>query len=173
MNRNEELASSMGYYVDKDGFAFSKNKRRVGTRSIKPYYYLGIRINKSKIIKVYIHRLQAYQKYGNGIYINGIVVRHLNGNSLDNSISNIEIGTVSQNQMDIPSSIRIKSSLIAGRAYCKSKKRMSDELVLRIRKDHNDGLSYKCLMSKYNISSLGTISFAIKKRIILLQNTNI
>lgn len=31
-----------------------------------------------------------------------MVVRHLNGNILDNSIANIEIGTNSDNMMDIP-----------------------------------------------------------------------
>ena len=40
--------------------------------------------------KNYTHRLQAYQKYNNEIYNKGIVVRHLDGNKLNNS------GTISQ-----------------------------------------------------------------------------
>jgi len=36
------------------------------------------------------------------MFENGIVVRHLNGNPLDNTFINIEIGTESENRMDIP-----------------------------------------------------------------------
>lgn len=40
-----------------------------------------------------IHRLQAYQKFGDKIYEDGIVVRYLNGDRYDNSYDNIGIGT--------------------------------------------------------------------------------
>lgn len=59
----------------------------------------NFRIN-SKNVAFKAHRLQAYQKFGNEIFQKGIVVRHLNDNSVDNSWDNIEIGTQSDNMKD-------------------------------------------------------------------------
>lgn len=49
-----------------------------------------------------IHRLQAYIKYRELLYQKDIMVRHLNGNKLDNSWDNIAIGTAYDNAQDIP-----------------------------------------------------------------------
>ena len=64
-----------------------------------PYYQFSVRHGK-KILKCYVHRLIAFQKFGDQIFKTGIVVRHLNCNSLDNSESNIEIGSQFENKMD-------------------------------------------------------------------------
>lgn len=49
-----------------------------------------------------VHRLQSYIKYRELMYKKGIMVRHLNGNKLDNSWDNIAIGTAYDNAQDIP-----------------------------------------------------------------------
>ena len=49
-----------------------------------------------------VHRLQAYIKYRELLYQKDIMVRHLNGNKLDNSWDNIAIGTAYDNAQDIP-----------------------------------------------------------------------
>ena len=79
-----------------------------------------------------------------------MVIRHLDGNSLNNKEENIEIGTSSDNMFDIPEKVRIKKSALANRIY-------SNELIKQIRKDKELGLSYKDLMKKYNIKSKGTL----------------
>lgn len=47
-----------------------------------------------------LHRLQAYQKFGESLYEPGIEVRHLNNCGADNCIENIGIGTHSENLSD-------------------------------------------------------------------------
>ena len=79
-----------------------------------------------------------------------MVIRHLDGNSLNNKEENIEIETSSDNMFDIPEKVRIKKSALANRIY-------SNELIKQIRKDKELGLSYKDLMKKYNIKSKGTL----------------
>lgn len=86
-----------------------------------------------------------------------MVVRHLNGNILDNSITNIEIGTNSDNMMDIPEKIRQKRSSNANKKY-------PDDIVSLIKSDREKGMSYKELMNKYNILSKGTLSYIINNR---------
>lgn len=76
-SRYEILAKEKGYFVDKQGNAYSPQGNKVGTRGKGPYLYFGIRVSKTKVIKVYIHRLQAYQKFGDLIFNDNIEVRHL------------------------------------------------------------------------------------------------
>ncbi len=159
-SKNEVQAVKKGYFVNKSGVAINANTgRTVGTRGKKDYKYIGFRGDNGKVLKVYIHRLQAYQKYGEKIYDSDIVVRHLNGNSLDNSCDNIEIGTASDNMMDVPSCIRVKKSSNAAKIY-------PDNVVVEIRNMRKNGKSYKEIMEKFNISSKGTLSHIINKRIV-------
>ena len=81
----------------------------------------------------------------------GIEVRHLNGNSKDNSFDNIEIGTHSENMMDIP---KEKRFLGGSEPIHKHK-----EII----EDRKKGFTYNQLCKKYNISSKGTISFIINE----------
>jgi len=161
----EEIAKSMGYYVDKSGQAYSPRGNKVGTCGREGYMYLGVRVSQKKVIKVYIHRLQAYQKFGNKIYEKDLEIRHLNNDIKDNSYSNIDIGTHKENMMDVPKEVRVYNAKYASSAV-KTQNRISDEIALEIKKKNQNGVSYKKLMQEYNISSKGTLSFIINKRII-------
>ena len=101
------------------------------------------------------HQLQAYEKYGDKIFEEGIQVRHLNGDPSDNSWDNIAIGNQSDNRMDISEEIRMISSLIAT-----SHVRRKDWDV--IDKDRESGMSYGELQDKYGISK-GTLSYRYSK----------
>jgi hypothetical protein len=103
------------------------------------------------------HRFIAYQKFGNKIFDKTLMIRHLNGNSLDNSWDNLELGTNQDNQMDIPKDKRIQRSSKGGKAS----KKFSFEEIDQIREEHQSGLSYSELMIKWNISSKGTMSHII------------
>lgn len=133
-NKHEVIAKERGYTISEDGIVYNPKNKSVGTSGKNRYKYFSFRIN-DKIIKVYFHRFQAYNKFGNKIYDEGMVVRHLNGNILDNSIANIEIGTNSDNI-----------------------------IVSLIKSDREKGMSYKELMNKYNILSKGTLSYIINNR---------
>ena len=100
------------------------------------------------------HRLQAYQKYGDKIYEDGVEVRHNNGESLDNSWCNILIGSHSDNMMDIPKQIRIKKALHATSFIRKyDKKEVKDFYTIN--------RSYKKTMDEFNISSKGTLYYIL------------
>lgn len=102
-----------------------------------------------KSIHIGVHRLLAFQKYGNKIFENGIEVRHLDGNPNNNFYENVAIGTHSQNMMDKPKEQRSKNA---------SHKKYPYE---KIKKYYKKVKSYKKVMNKFNITSKGTISYII------------
>lgn len=155
-NKYEIIAKEKGYTITSDGTVYSPKGNIVGTHGKNGYRYFSFRVN-GKITKVYFHRFQAYNKFGDAIYEDNIVVRHLDGNYLNNSESNIDLGTNSDNMMDIPKEVRIRKSSNASKKY-------PDVLVQMIRLDKEKGMSYKELMIKYNISSKGTLSYIINCR---------
>lgn len=155
-NKYEIIAKERGYTITPEGVVFNPKGKQIGTYGKNKYMYFSFRLN-GKIVKVYFHRYQAYLKFGNSLYEDGIMVRHLDGDLLNNSVSNIELGTNSDNMLDISKEKRIQKSANANKKY-------SDDLVLEIKADRERGMSYKDLMEKYHISSKGTISNIINKR---------
>ena len=111
--------------------------------------YLSTRITKHGK-NLFFHRLLAYQKYGDDLFKEGIEVRHLDGNPLNNSVDNITIGTHSDNMMDIPKDKRIKRS--SNRKY--------DYDIIRQYYHHTR--SYKRTMEHFGITSKGTLNYIIR-----------
>ena len=147
--------SKKGYSVSKDGktitsFTGKVLKPRVMNRG-KGYFCFGVRDDDIPSRPVLVHRLQAYQKFGEKIFEKGIQVRHLDGNSMNNSWENIAIGTQSENSMDRPRDERIRNA--SNPIYNHSD----------IIEDWTNGMSYSKIMKKYDISSKGTVSFIINK----------
>lgn len=157
-NKNEEVAYNMGYRVDESGNLFD-NKNVIKNLNTPKRGYNIFQINNAnnKKMKVFIHRLVAYQKFGQSIYKEGIVVRHLNGISNDNSYDNIEIGTFSDNMFDIPKEKRIERSR-------KSNVKYKNEELKNILSFYSESKSYKKTMIKFNISSKGTLWHVLNKR---------
>ena len=153
----EEIAIERGYTITEDGSVFNPKKRKVGAVHKDGYIRINIRVNK-KTVYFTAHRLQAFKKYGNKIFDKSIVTRHLNGNKLDNSFKNIVIGTNSENMMDIPKEIRVKKALHASSFL----KKYKDKEVVDF---YNSCKSYKITMSKFNISSKGTLNYILKKNL--------
>lgn len=152
------LAKEKGYYVDNLGNVYNKNNGLVNGYLTKFGYRIFSIRDKGAMIKVLFHQLVAYTKYGDKALYEGIHVRHLNGNPLDNSFSNIAIGSPSDNMMDKSEEMRIKCAKIATKVVTKY-----DGIASEIRKNRESGMNYKEIMKKYNISSKGTLSFIINK----------
>lgn len=144
-----KIAYDKGYYVDKSGNVFYHNKQRKLT-DYQGYKRFNIRHN-GKVIRVKVHQLQAYQKYGNELFNDNIVVRHLNGNPSDNSYDNIAIGTASDNMMDIPEEIRKQKALHATSFTIKYNHRDIYDFYIKTK-------SYKQTMEKFGIKSKNTIN---------------
>lgn len=144
-----------GYRIDNAGIAINPKGLAVkGVIDSNGYKAIKTRV-KGKVVEVQHHRLQSYQKYGDAMFKDGIVVRHLNGIKTDNSWDNIGIGTGKENAMDIPKHIRIARSLYAASF---NKKHNAET----IKKWHyENGSSYKKTMDLFNISSKGTLHYIL------------
>lgn len=151
-------AVNRGYKVN-NGEVISPYGKTLKLQNYNGYLSFSVRGVRSsrKVASIRVHRLVAYQKYGNKIFEPEIVVRHLNGNSLDNREENIEIGTQLDNVMDRKSEDRMVHSIKASTKL----RKFTDEIMNQIRLDRKAGMSYKDLMKKYNISSKGSMSYMI------------
>ena len=149
----EVVAYKRGYRVTESGMCINPKGEFIGSVSLKGYYTTMIRINKKKV-NFSIHRLQAFQKYGYKLFMKGVEVRHLNGNSLDNSWENVAIGTHSDNIMDIPKQIRIKKALYATSYVRKYNKQ-------EVRDFYNSCKSYKQTMGRFKMNSKGTLHYIL------------
>lgn len=160
-SKNEEYAYKKGYRIDKNGNVYgTKHNILKPYINKKNYKTFGIKQN-NQVIHISYHRFQAYMKFGDKIYEEGICVRHLNSNSLDNTWDNIEIGTASDNMLDIPKERRQKiTSYISN----KRKNAFSKEKIIAIKEAHKNGLSYREIMDKFDVSSKGTISYIINHK---------
>jgi len=149
----EIIASKRGYVVSQEGVVYNKKGIEVGFE-YSNYIRIGIRV-KGLVKKFKAHRLQAYQKYGYKLYTKGIIVRHKDGNKLNNSWSNIIIGTASENQMDIPEQIRIKRAKHATSFIVKYDK-------AEVKDFHATSKSYIKTMKEFGITSKGTLNYILK-----------
>lgn len=149
-------AVQKGYTVDDFGNVWFDNKmRRLNLDGM--YYRFSIRDLKGKPISIPVHKLQAYQKFGEAIFEPGIVVRHLDGNSMNNSYDNIQIGTQSDNMYDIPVEERITH---AKKASLKHIKFNAEE----VKKFYNENRSYKKTMDFFKIPSKSTLHNILNNR---------
>lgn len=89
-----------GVYVNPKGLPLL-----ITIRSNHKYPQAQIRI-EGKNHNYLIHRLAAYCFYGDQVFVEGIHVRHLNGNVLDVSRTNIALGSRSENERDKPKEVR-------------------------------------------------------------------
>ncbi len=133
---------------------------------MKPNLYKKINVVlDGKPFPIKVHQFCAYQKYGDAIFDEGIVVRHLNNNSLDNSLDNLGFGTYSDNMLDKTETQRTWQAYIAG-----SKNSRTDWDKIDSARD--SGMSYRELEKTYGVpkSSL-SYRYGNGKRIRLAEDT--
>lgn len=153
-----------GYDINKEGHLVRKDSSVLEKfrKHSTGYCIITFRLPSNKKANVKIHKLQAYKKYGDKIFEEGIVVRHRNGNKEDNSWDNILIGTASDNQMDIPEEIRIKSATKVAIKHQENIRSYEERCL--IYEDLKNGIPYSQIISKYKVSK-GTLSFMKNKSI--------
>jgi len=162
-NRNESMIQALtkGYKVDLNGDVWLNDKNVRKYTDKKGYFLFSVKVKlngKSTVYKLAIHRMQAYQKYGDVVFDTRLCVRHKDGNCKNNRYDNILIGSYSDNMMDVPQDVRLKKSIKASSFI---KKYNHEEII----KMHNEGLSYGKIMEKIGIKSKGTISFIVNQSI--------
>ncbi len=109
-----------------------------------------------------VHRMQAYQKYGIVIFKKGMAARHLDGNPLNNRWENIVLGTYSDNMMDIPKKVRLRTAKYAASFLHRFSKSQIAE-IRRLRAE--DGLTYKAIALRMGIKSKGHIFQIVHRQV--------
>jgi len=147
-------AYEKGFKVDQEGVVTSSTgtvrKLRIDTRGYKVFNF-GFESNK---VVISVHRLQAYQKYKEALFVPGILVRHLDSNPLNNRSDNITIGSPSDNMMDKTQEERVKQAIISSTPN----RVLIDEDIKELRRLRNEeGWSYLMLMDKYSVTSKGSM----------------
>jgi hypothetical protein len=162
-NVTERNFSTRKCHIERIAFERGFRVSECGTRVTKPngnpqpirlnrqgYFVFTVHIG-SESRPCTVHRLQAYQKYGDEIYTEGLQVRHLDGNSKNNSNANILIGTSSQNHMDKPAHVRSRVAGDANRKYD----------AQAVRAFYAKTGSYKLTMLEFGITSKGTLHYIL------------
>ena len=121
------------YYISQTGDIFSAKRHKI----LKPWLNSNgrytIRLGRGK--NLFIHRLVALTFLGEP---NGLVVRHLDGNPLNNSITNLAYGTQADNEQD---------SIKHGTHYRNTK--ITPDIARRIAIDPRP---YKLISKSFNLS---------------------
>lgn len=148
-----------GYRVNDKGEVVSSGILKKSRVDNSGYLVFSYRYKK-KAGKIPVHKLCAYQKYGD-IAFAADCVRHLDGNRTNNAPGNIEIGTLSDNMMDIPKEVRKR---LAKNATRHRSSYISIEKTIDIRNFFKETKSYRETMEKFNISSKGTLWYVLNKK---------
>lgn len=141
------LAKEKGYHINKDGTVISpKGNLLKLVRQQNGYLVFAIR-NGKKTSTIFVHRYQAYEKFGDKLF-KSECVRHLDGDRSNNSYENIQIGTFYENDKDKPIELRKKFAL----AGAKTRRKLSDENVNDIKGRLLLGESLSKIAKSYSVA---------------------
>ncbi len=154
---NQALRSAFekGYRVVNGCIITPTGKTRVATISNDGYSSFNFGLDGKKI-GVKVHRLVAYEKFGESALITGVHVRHMDGNPSNNLPDNIAIGSAHENSMDRPKENRISHA-------AKGRQKFTSAFIQSLRDDHKSGLGYKKLRKKHGIP-LSTLSYYLSSK---------
>jgi hypothetical protein len=165
LNKTQQVivnAHNIGYY-SKDGKCYNpkgeelKSHLKRKNHRNTPYHYIHLPCEGPRFT-IRLHQFIAYQLYDMQYFQPGIVARHKDGNSLNNSLDNIIIGTHTDNTADMTKESRRNRSLQA----MKTKRRLKNGLDRMIWNDHRNRLSSEMIAFKYDIVP-STVRNQIKK----------
>lgn len=136
-----------GYRVNKDGQVLTPKGliRKLSASHAKdsrPSYYRFNVKHEGKSYPVRVHKLAAYLKFGEDAFV--FLVRHLDGNSLNNKDENLALGNGSDNAFDRPSSERKAHSYKASKVL----RKLTDDEVFEIR---GSSESLRVLASRFGV----------------------
>lgn len=140
MNDAIVRAYELGYYVDAQGRSRNPRDWILSPSITRKYYAICVPAKeKGKYVKIHVHRLCAYQKFGDEVFKPGIVVRHKDNDRLNNRPSNIFIGTSKENTHD----------------GCQGRHgrppALSDEQIAEVRRMHEEGYTFTALSKIFDV----------------------
>jgi len=154
-------AIDKNYTSDEEGNIYNPQGIKINCYEGGRGGYLGFKVRgelpdgRSKQMHVRVHRFIAFQKFGERLFTDGLLVRHLDGNPKNNSWKNLELGTLSDNYYDISAEQRKVMHAKIG----KSRMKYSDEFINSVRMRYiNNCPSSEELMQEFNIPSRSLLS---------------
>ena len=155
-------AFSRGYRIDQEtGNIISptgkiRENKLFGSQRYASFAMTKVFNGVKKTASFPVHKFAAYCYFGDiALFCH---VRHLNGNSLDNGINNIALGSASDNELDKPKHVRSNSAKIARskQGYSGSTRKLSynDAQIVKKSKESSSVLAERFKVSKSCIQSI-------------------
>lgn len=155
--KSMRLAKEKGYFIDNSGLVWSPKGRQLKCgKGLGGYIRFSIADGNGRALSVYVHRLVAYQKFGDIVFEKGVVTRHLDGNLVNNFFENIAVGSMSDNMMDRPR----KERLLHAKKAASHRRKLSKSEVSNLRAERANGATYRQLCQKYGIAK-STVSYIV------------
>jgi hypothetical protein len=123
------------------------------------YFKVSITCNGKRVVTE-VHKLVAYQKFGESVFDDGVHIRHLNGHPLDNRWDNIALGTVSENSMDRDKKTRLR----VARQAAAVKRRFTMDTIRDIRRKREQGYTLQNLADEFE-STKGHMSDIVNRKL--------
>jgi hypothetical protein len=154
-NQIERVAYAKGYRVTEDGRLLNPCMTQLHPATIGGYPCF----KPSKYsTQCRVHRLAAFQMFGDAIYQEGMEVRHGDNGPLCFAHSNLKLGTHSENMMDRDPAARRAHAVKASSHIKKYNHAAVIAFYEKVR-------SYRKVMAEFGINSKGTVSFIVRKSI--------
>lgn len=135
-NRAIAYAYGRGFRVTEDGRLLNPVGKQLspGARpsGAYPVFSVFVKGSKKQSIAVPVHKFAAFCFYGEAALEKRTQVRHLSGDLLDFSKNNLQLGTPSENALDIDEKIREARATTASLAALR-KSRLSEQDVVQLR----------------------------------------
>lgn len=111
-------AYAKGYRVNGRGQVIGPRGRRKlrlkrSGRKHPGYLYFTVSVGSNgsrQVVSIQVHRLAAYQVFGEKVFRPGVEVLHKGRNAMDNRPSTISLGTRRDNELDKPKSVRSRAA---------------------------------------------------------------
>lgn len=153
-----KMAFDKGYRVTEDGrlIGLKGNELTIRCRGNQRYPTFSINVGnltESGVFGIPVHRFAAYCFYGESMFEDGKVVRHLDADPLNVSKDNLIIGTPSENEHDKPIEVRRRTGRIARAAQGRpNNSKFTDDQVREIRNRSSKGESGAVIAKDYGVT---------------------
>lgn len=160
-----QKAAQLGYRVDDVGIVYSPHGRPIRTTMGRGkswhlrFFAARIDPESRSVFKIPVHRLAAYQRYGEAALARGVVAFHDDGDTLNCAPSNIVIGTRTDRVMRIPAEARREH----GRRGAEATRKLTDDQVMELRRRWAEWEPIRSLAHAFGISK-GSVSYIANGR---------
>jgi hypothetical protein len=147
-NEGIRRAHRRGYRVRADGTLLNPTGRRIRGFLAGSRYFRFTYREAGQCFNVLVHRLAAYQCFGEATFARGTNVRHQDDQPLDNRRQRLLLGTCRDNRLDTPAIMRSRAARQGGQ----KQQALSFVAVRRLWKWMRDGTPYRVIAARLKVS---------------------